>query len=488
MRTAPTRRDALKASLGAMVGAAIYRALPLSSPSAALGETTARRRSASTFVTDSTGRRHAPMDEVFHPAGGEAPLVFSFDQDDPQQRVLGIGAAFTEASCTVIHQLPDAERAALLDELLNPARCNLNIARLCIGASDYSTALYSYDEGAPDPQLARFSIDHDRAAVLPVLRQARAIRPDLFLFGSPWSPPGWMKYGGSMKGGSLKPHFTEVYSQYILRYLQAYWAAGVNVDAMTIQNEIDADQDGRMPACTWAEETTAEYIVNHLGPALAHAKLPTKLWILDHNYNLFGRVLDMLARPGVRPLVDAVAWHGYVGSPEQMQIVHHRYPELDMHWTEGGDDFESGTLATGWALWASTFATILNNGARSVTTWNVALDETGHPNIGPFHCAGVVTIDSKTRAITRNGIYWALMHHAKAFPRGSRILRSSQTGKNPDKVAAAAATRPDGLLAVVVGNNGPAVRVRLDLRGGSAAAGSPVLDLPEHSVTSVYLG
>ncbi|MHB8413423.1 MAG: hypothetical protein ACYDDI_15960 [Candidatus Acidiferrales bacterium] len=30
------------------------------------------------------------------------------------------------------------------------------------------------------------------------------MNPNLFLFSSPWSPPGWMKFNGTMLGGSMQ--------------------------------------------------------------------------------------------------------------------------------------------------------------------------------------------------------------------------------------------------------------------------------------------
>jgi glucosylceramidase len=48
------------------------------------------------------------------------------------------------------------------------------------GPNDNSTKVYSCDDG--DPDLARFTIEHDRAYILPVLRLARQMNPNLFLF------------------------------------------------------------------------------------------------------------------------------------------------------------------------------------------------------------------------------------------------------------------------------------------------------------------
>ena len=48
--------------------------------------------------------------------------------------------------------------------------------------------------------------------------------------------------------------YLPVYASYLTKYVQAYAAEGVAVDAITSQNEVDTDQDGRMPQCTWPQE------------------------------------------------------------------------------------------------------------------------------------------------------------------------------------------------------------------------------------------
>ncbi|MGC1299454.1 MAG: hypothetical protein WA869_30885 [Alloacidobacterium sp.] len=48
------------------------------------------------------------------------------------------------------------------------------------------------DTDSPAPELKHFSIEHDRKYILPLLREARQAKPELFYFSSPWSPPGWM--------------------------------------------------------------------------------------------------------------------------------------------------------------------------------------------------------------------------------------------------------------------------------------------------------
>ena len=385
----------------------------------------------------------------------------ALDPSKKFQEILGFGGAFTDASCYMFNQLAPSAREQLFHQLFHPSEMGLSVCRTCVGSSDYSTKLYSFDDGEADPDLARFSIEHDREYILPMLRQARQVNPDLFLFSSPWSPPGWMKFNGSMLGGSMRSHYLAAYANYLLKFLQGYAAEGVPVQAVTSQNEVDTDQDGRMPACTWPQEYEISFVRDHLGPLLEGSGLPTKIWILDHNYNLWGRVMDQLEDDKLRKYCNDVAWHGYVGTPDMMSRVHEAYPEVDMHWTEGGPGYMDPKYARDWCKWSGTFTGILHNWCRSITCWNLALDERGRPNIGPFSCGGLVTINSQTKEITRSGQYWAFAHYSRVVRRGARRFDSQSAVAGLQHIGL---QNPDGQKVLVVTNAGPARTIALELQ------------------------
>jgi glucosylceramidase len=402
----------------------------------------------------------------WRPASNATPTnAIALHPENKFQDVLGFGAAFTDAACYTLNRLAPDAREALFHEMFHPSQMALSVCRVCMGSSDYSTSLYSYDEGDPDPDLRRFSIDHDRAYILPMLREARQVQPDLFLFASPWSPPGWMKAGGSMLGGSMRQKYLPQYAQYFLKFLQGYAAENVPVQGVTPQNEVDTDQDGRMPACIWPQEYEIAFVRNHLGPLLRKNNLDTQIWILDHNYNLWGRALCELDAPGLREFCNAVAWHGYVGGAEMIDKVHDAHPDASMHWTEGGPDYTSPDYQTDWTTWGVTFTGALRHWCRSLTAWNFALDEQGRPNIGPFPCGGVVTVDSKTRAITHSGQFWALAHFGRFIRRGARRFDSQSAVHDLHHVAL---ENPGGSSVLVVTNSGPARTVTLQMNGMQA--------------------
>jgi glucosylceramidase len=487
-----TRREVLKyAGLG--VGAAAASALGVPSNAKEASDAHPPTKPAQTEITDKSGKRLATGPEISwtKTAKNAATADVTVDPTRPAQTMLGFGAAFTDAACFTLSRLSDTDRANLLHTMFGQDRHALSIGRIPIGASDYSTAAYSYDEGPADPDLKRFSIDHDRDYILPTLRGAVAANPDAFFFASPWSPPGWMKYSNSMLGGNIRPENIPIYARYFQKFVEAYAAAGVNVRAVTTQNEIDADQGGRMPACPWPEEDE-ERLVAALGPLLEASG--TKIWTLDHNYNLFGRALDQLSRPRIKKYVNTIAWHGYVGTPEMMRNVKEKFPEIEMHWTEGGDDYKFPDYLTNWSKWGATFAGILANGPQSITMWNLALDERGRPNISPFDCGGLVQIHSQTKEVTQSGLYWALVHYARAFRRGAVIVASHDPSSDlpamnaaligqpassstvtatpnnaaPSRVYHAAAKNSDGSLVLVLTNPGDAKDVTVACAGQTA--------------------
>src|SRR5260370_3499459 len=147
---------------------------------------------------------------------------------------MGFGGEVDYADWYLLGALDEQKRGALLNDLLGPSGLRLSVGRTCIGASDYSRFAYTFDESAdPDPELQKFSIDHDREYILPVLCDAQKVNSDLFLFSSPWTPPGWMKASDSMMGCSMRKKYLSAYTIYFVKSLQGYSQAGVKIKAVT---------------------------------------------------------------------------------------------------------------------------------------------------------------------------------------------------------------------------------------------------------------
>lgn len=475
--TERTRRDFVKiAAIGA--ASTVSPKLAHGFANRAVEETNPSASRLRAWVTDDD--RRLTEVPVIAPTAPRARFTFPTIAVDPEikfQPIFGFGAEFTDTACYLLHQLPEASRGELFHDLFHPSEMGLNFCRVVMGSGDSATSVYSYDDGDPDPELQRFSIDHDRAYILPILRQARAINPDLFLYGTPFSPPGWMKDNGSMLGGCMHRTYMSSYANYFVKFLQAYEAEGVPVQAVTVQNEVDADQQGLMPACYWSQDYESDFVRFHLGPQFERSGIQAKIWIIDHNYNLWGRAIAELETPGVRKYTNAVAWHGYTGEPEWMSRVQNAFPELEMYWTEGGPDYNDPEYSRCWALWGQKFTTILRNSCRGLNVLNFATDEHGRPNVGPYPCGGLLTVDSKTKDVYHSGQYWAMAHFSRFVSRGSVRIDSQASGGD---LAHCAFKTTTGSTVLVITNAGGQRTCRLKF--GEAEA---QIELSTNSVTTV---
>jgi glucosylceramidase len=174
---------------------------------------------------------------------------------------------------------------------------------------------------------------------------------------------------------------------------------------------------------------------------------------------------------------DGIAWHVYVGKDTAMSRVHDAYPNKHAYVTECSPDFKDPAYMTSWASWAEQFAGMFRNWARCATSWNLALDENGRPDIGPFTAGGVVSINSKTHKIVRTGQYWALAHFSHAARRGGRRFDSQG---ELEKVSHVGFAYPDGRRALVLANTGKETNARLRMGDVSAE-----VSLPESSVLTL---
>jgi glucosylceramidase len=137
------------------------------------------------------------------------------------QRIEGLGASITDSSAHLLAESPD--RDAIMRSLFDPRRgIGISYLRQPMGASDFVAGPhYTYDDvpaGQTDFGLRHFSIAHDRAEILPLLRQARALNPNLKIMATPWSPPAWMKTNDSLIGGRFKddPRVYDAYARYFV--------------------------------------------------------------------------------------------------------------------------------------------------------------------------------------------------------------------------------------------------------------------------------
>lgn len=411
------------------------------------------------YITQNTNEMS--VQNIFPIAGDMAGVpvlrTSSMPEADP---VIGFGAAITGSSCCLLNSMPEEERRSFLCHIYGDDGIGLSVGRLTIGSSDYSARLYSYDDFPNDSALEHFSISQDEEYIIPMIREILEIRPDLRLCAAPWSPPAWMKTGGSLCGGYMREKYIDCYAEYILRFLHEYEKHGIKIRAVTPQNESETDQNGQMPACIWHPDIEAKF-VSVLRKKLRENNSDTEIWIYDHNFSGRRRVMWQLREyPELLADIDGVAFHYYTGSVEMVDILRDEFPNIKLHFTEGGP-YLYDRYSDDWCKWGVLTARMLNHGFRSFHGWNLLLDEKGNPNIGPYSCGGFATLNSQSGKIEYSGQYRAWRHFSKFIKPGATVYSCNimddgsvldpfpPTGQ-PMEVCAA--QNPDGSLVLVLVN------------------------------------
>jgi glucosylceramidase len=426
-----------------------------------VGGSAARQHPAGTGVAVWTSsadgvRRLDPAPAIAWETSAQAPAtaVVTVDPGERHQSIVGYGAAMTDASADVFQSgLSRAQRDRLFAELFGRDALGLSFLRVPIGASDFSATHYSLDDmpaGKTDAALAHFSMAGPMAAQIPALRAARAINPDLMLMASPWSAPGWMKDSGSLIKGRLRGEFYPAYARYFSRYLVAMARAGVPVRWVSVQNEPHFEPLD-YPGLRFDPPDRARFIGRFLGPELAREARGVGILDWDHNWDQPESPLAVLADPQAARHVAGVAWHCYAGDVAAMERVRVAYPDKQVFLTEcSGGEWTPGWQGLGWMI-DNLIIAPSRFGSRGTMLWNLALDTTHGPHKGGCgDCRGVVTIDRRTGAITRNLEYYVLGHVSRFVRRGARRIASSQAGS----ITNAAFRNPDGSLILVAHNAG----------------------------------
>ncbi|MEP6730472.1 MAG: glycoside hydrolase family 30 beta sandwich domain-containing protein [bacterium] len=401
--------------------------------------------------------------------------VISVDTATTYQRMVGFGAAFTDASVYLIQEkMSAAQRDGLLQDLFGrsngPAGIGLSFARVTMGASDFSLRQYSYDDvqpGQSDSALTLFSIAPDRADKIPVIKAALAVNPQLTLVASPWSPPAWMKTSGSLMTGTLKTTAYASFADYFVKFIQAYSAEGISFQAVTIQNE-PAYEPPNYPGMRLDPPVRAAVIGGYVGPAFAKANITTQIWDWDHNWDVPQSPTIVLNDATARPYIQGIAWHCYGGDVSAQSTVHDAFPDKDVYSTEcsGGD--WSPDFATNLKYFVGTLVIgATRNWARGVALWNLALDEADGPHTGGCgNCRGVVTVTSSSGVVTRNVEYYALAHASKFVRPGA--VRIASTSDLVGLQSVAFRNSDDASKVLVVLNNAVLPRTFVVRAGGKA--------------------
>jgi glucosylceramidase len=396
-------------------------------------------------------------------AEGAASSSIRLNPEKRFQQMEGFGAALTGSSCYNLLRMRPEERKKLLQETFDRrVGMGWSFIRITVGCSDFSLDEYTYCD---KPGIENFALTvYETRDLIPVLKEILAINPNVKILASPWTCPKWMKVNNLKErrphdhwtSGHLNPAYYNDYATYFVKFIQAMKGQGIEIEAITIQNEPLNRGNSASLFMGWDEQR--DFIKQALGPKLKASGLKARIWVFDHNFN-YDKMSDqqqyplkIYNDPEAAQYIDGSAWHAYGGEYKELDKIQAAYPAKGIYFAEIAIGEWSYDFA-GDLMWASKNVAIgtIQRGCKAVMVWNYMLDDLHAPNRpgGCTNCFGCVDIDSQSCSkLDRRSHYYLISHLAKVIHAGS--TRVDLTGDLPANTTAIAVENPNGTYGVFI--------------------------------------
>ncbi|GAB5552952.1 MAG: glycoside hydrolase family 30 protein [Saprospiraceae bacterium] len=369
--------------------------------------------------------------------------------DSTLQLIDGVGGSFNELGWTAINSLPKDQSKEVFEALFSKNGCNFSMCRMPLGASDYALSYYSSNDVPEDFVMRDFNIDRDKFILIPYIKEALKVRPDLLIWASPWTPPAWMKInehystrsgdwngrpdGNRMTQGAevfnnatafkMQERYLKAYALYFSKFVQAYQKEGINLFAIMPQNEIAYSPN--WPSCTWRAEDLSYFIGSFLGPQFEQDSLDTQIWLGTINWSRPSYTRTILDDEKTAKHLKGVGYQW--GGANAIKSIHKEYPSYKYMQTEnkcGEGENDWSSLDSSW----ETMVHYFNNGVGSYMYWNMVLDETGKSSWG-WPQNSMIVINREEQKINYTDEFYLFKHLSHFVQPGDYFLKSSN-GKN----------------------------------------------------------
>jgi glucosylceramidase len=350
---------------------------------------------------------------------------FELFPDSQYQVIEGVGGCFNEKGWDALSVLSQAGRDSIIRALFDVDGCNMAVGRLPIGANDFADGYYSLNDNTGDYAMDNFNITRDRTKIIPFIKAAMAYQPDMRIWASPWTPPQWMKTTGVYSGAG---HLTQdaqtlgAYALYLSKAVSAFQAEGINLTAISPQNEPTQGNGQTYPSCVWSPAEYLNFYKNYLVPRFQSDNVKADLMLGTYCVGSFQDwVQTIMSDPIVSGGVSVLGFQQVISpTGTWAKNAHTLYPTKRIYETETNcchsNDWAGGqTEFTLLSNWFKSFATVYSE-------WNMVLDETGLSNWG-WKQAAMITVNKTTKAVTYNPHFYAVKHFSNFIKPGTRPIK-----------------------------------------------------------------
>ncbi len=385
--------------------------------------------------------------------------------DRPKQSITGFGGAFSERGWDALSALPGRLRTQALSDLFADDGAAFNICRTPIAANDIARKWYSYAETPGDFGLYKFSTANDHATLIPYIKSAQSIRPDLKVWASPWSPPTWMKTNGhyamayswsDQPSNGMTPEqlgkegqdyfiqedkYFDAYARYFRRYVEDYAKEGIKIGTVMPQNEFNSAQP--FPSCCWTPQGLARFIP-FLGREME--KVGTDIFFGTLERPSVDMLSAVMNDPKAGTYIKGVGiqW----GGKGALEDIDKRYPDMPIWGTEQ----ECGRGTNDWHYTRYSWDLIkryFNAGTNAWHYWNMAMPVDGLTGWG-WPQNALVSVDTKRGTYRLTNDYWLMKHLSAWIKPGARFIPATSFLGFENQLAF---RNPDGDLIIVIQND-----------------------------------
>jgi glucosylceramidase len=398
-----------------------------------------------------------------------------------QQTWNGMGGTFNEQGWNVLSLLSATERDRAIKLLFDANEgAKLSYGRVPIGASDYAMDRYTLNETAGDTAMANFSIERDKQKLIPYIQAALAVRPDLHLWGSPWTPPTWMKQApftytnGALNydGGHMKEDATtlQAFATYLAKFVEEYAKIGLKIEAIHPQNE--PGYETRYPSCLWTSGGFAKFIGQYLGPTFASRNVTADIYVgtmsnNDTDPTIINAVTgDATANKYVKGF--GLQWNllDYVDGlrSRNLPIVQTEHKCGNYPWNPDGlPTFNPNTAANDYAYGVESWGYLkkwIQSGVNVYSAWNMVLDTAGKnlDSMRPWPQNALLNVNTSSKTLIITPAYYVFRHVSQYVDPGAKVVGT--TGGD-----ALAFKNPDGTIVAVIYNAGGAKNAIVQIAG-----------------------
>ncbi len=433
------------------------------------------------FETSASGNKLKKLEKI---EKSENTTVVNILPAETFQTITGLGGSFTESSAYLLNELGKENRKKILEAYFGESGAKYSLTRTHINSCDFSLKNYSYAPVEGDKDLKNFSIAEDEDDIIPMIKEAMAISKEGFkIMASPWTAPPWMKDNNKYVGGHLLPEYYDTWALFFSKYLDAYKAEGIDIWAITVENEPLGNGNNWESMHYTAEEHT-NFVANHLGPKLeADGKGDVKILGYDQNRDHLNEWVDAMYKDEASSKYFAgTAIHWYASTydvfPDALQYAHEKAPKKHLiqseacvdsevpHWQD--DAWYWSKEATDWGFdwapeerkkyhpkyvpvyrYARDIIGSFNNWVDGWVDWNMVLDRQGGPNWFKNWCVAPVIVDQEKDEVYFTPIYYTLSHFSKYIRPGAVRIGWEHSS---DVLQVTAVKNLDGSIAVIVFN------------------------------------